>query len=257
MDYLKDKIKEKVADISGHSGVRHSGCINGTLAITVHEGKALANRDIVRQEPYVVIKIGGTKHKTRTKKGNHPAWGETLSFPLTDADEKLIVHIVVWDQDPGFDDEIGEADVTLSELARQVGTQWVHLTKSGKSCGALLISSRFDGTGWPGQMKAGGYGGQYAGGPAPQQGYGGYGGGPQQGYGGPQGGYGGPQGGYGGGPQGGYGGGPQGGYGGGPQGGYSGGPGYGGPQQGGYGGGPGYGYGGPGGQQGGYYPQRQ
>jgi len=232
MDFLKDKIKEKVADFSGHSG-KHSGSINGTLAITVLEAKDLARRDLVRNEPYCIIKVGSTKHQTSTKHGSAPKWGEMLSFPLTDADEKLTVHVVAWDKDPGFDDIIGEADITLSELARHAGTHWVQLTKSRKLCGSLLISSTFDGTGWPGQ---GGYGApQYGaaqcgpqGGYSGQQGYSAQGGysAPQGGYGGPQGGYGQQQGGYGGPQQGGYGG-PQGGYGG-PQGGYG--------QQGGYGG---------------------
>jgi hypothetical protein len=253
MDFIKDKIKETIGDFSAR---KYEGSINGTLSITVLEGKALAKRDLIRQEPYVIIHADGTKHKTGKKKGNNPSWGETLSFPLKDCGPKSTIRFVAWDADPGFDDEIGSAEINLEELARQSGPHSIMLTRYGKSCGSLSISSRFDGTGWPGHgghqggygaPQGGGYGGGYGG---PQQG--GYGG-PQQGYGGPQGGYGGPQGGGYGAPQGGGYGAPQGGGYGAPQGGYGApqGGGYGAPQ-GGYGG-PGYG-GGYGAPQGGYGP---
>jgi len=224
MDYLKDKIKSKVSDFTSGSSY---GQIRGSLAITILNGKNLAKRDLVRNEPYVIVKVGKSEHKTSTKKGSSPAWGETLSFALDNVDEKSVVHFVAWDKDPGFDDIIGEADVTIGQLARQTGTQSIELTKSRKNCGSLLISVRFDGTGWPGHMTMGTgmgtgytpqqqypqqqypqqqYPQQYG---PPQQSYGGYSGPPPQqsygGYGAPQGGYSGPP------PQQSYGGYPQGG----------------------------------------------
>jgi hypothetical protein len=216
MDYLKDKIKDKIDHVT-HS--HHKGMINGALAISVLEGKGLAKRDLVRQEPYCVVKIDTVQHKTKQKKGNNPNWGETLTFGLKDADEKSLVRFVLWDADPGFDDEIGSAALSLAELVRLTanGTHWLDLEKSGKNCGSVLISTRFDGTGMPffskgGQQQYGSsqqyggppqYGGQQQYGGGPQYGGPGYCQGPQYGGGGQQYGGGGQQ--YGGGPQ--YGGG--------------------------------------------------
>jgi len=247
MNFIKDKVKETVGELVGTTGSsgKHKGGINGRLYLTILEGKELSKQDpVLKMDPYCIVKIGSNERRTKThnRGGSKPNWGETLTFSLSGADEKNKVKFRLWDADVVSDDRIGQANVTLGELARYPREQWIQLTSwrnKRKICGYILVSVKFEGTGWPGHHMEGQMGYQQYGGPqhgGPQHGGPQYGG---QQYGGSQ--YGGPSPQYGGGmgPQ--YGGGPQYGpsFGSGPQ--YGGGPQFGGPQF----GGPQYQSGGP------------
>ena len=180
-------------------------------------------------DPYCVVTVGTTKHKTRTANNadKNPNWTDTLSFMLCG---EQMFHVALYDKDTFTkDDFICEGNVPLMDVVMSGKmTNWFPLNRKGKHVGDIRIDMHFDNPqkkknkqgqqgyppqgyppqGYPpqGYPPAPGYGGGYGQGGYGQGGYGqgGYG---QGGYG--QGGYG--QGGYG---QGGYG---QGGYG---QGGY-------------------------------------
>jgi len=154
MHKLKEKIREGVDHLKGK---KDSGSINGLLKVTIIEGSKLKKEDILRNEPYIIITLGGTKHQSSVKNGSSPTWNETLNFPLKDVDDKLPIKIECWDKDPGFDDMIGDADLTLADLAKEDrGNHTIQLTHSKKLCGTLLFNFEFDGSGWPAMLRGGG-----------------------------------------------------------------------------------------------------
>jgi len=193
MNIIKDKVKETVSELVGGSSSKHKGNINGTLSLTILEGKDLSKEDpLMKMDPYCIVKIGSTERRTKThnRGGSKPSWGDTLTFSLTSADEKTPVKFRLWDADVVSDDRIGQTTVTLGELARHTREEWIQLTSwrnKRRICGYILVSVKFDGTGWPGHQIGGmqqvpqQYGGQQYGG----QQYGGQQYGSQQ-YGGPQ-----------------------------------------------------------------------
>jgi len=154
MHKLKERIREGVDHLKGK---KDSGSINGLLKVTIIEGSKLKKEDILRNEPYIIITLGGTKHQSSVKNGSSPTWNETLNFPLKDVDDKLPIKIECWDKDPGFDDMIGDAHLTLADLAKEDrGNHSIQLTHSKKLCGTLLFNFDFDGSGWPAMSRGGG-----------------------------------------------------------------------------------------------------
>jgi hypothetical protein len=57
----------------------------GILRVRVQRGVNLAVRDVSSSDPYVVLKLGRQKLKTKVVKQNvNPQWQEDLSFTVTD-----------------------------------------------------------------------------------------------------------------------------------------------------------------------------
>ncbi|XP_015880360.3 protein C2-DOMAIN ABA-RELATED 3-like [Ziziphus jujuba] len=88
----------------------------GFLKIHVQRGINLAVRDIVTSDPYVVLKLGKQKLKSRVMKANvNPEWNEDFSLYVTDP--KLPVELCVYDKDTfSFDDKMGEAEIEIAPL---------------------------------------------------------------------------------------------------------------------------------------------
>ncbi|CAA2958562.1 C2-DOMAIN ABA-RELATED 4-like [Olea europaea subsp. europaea] len=67
--------------------------ILGLLRITIQRGKNLAKRDARSSDPYVIVRLGKQKVKTRVMRKNlNPEWNEELT--LTIADPNIPIKLV-------------------------------------------------------------------------------------------------------------------------------------------------------------------
>ncbi|VVA95166.1 unnamed protein product [Arabis nemorensis] len=85
----------------------------GILRVRVKRGINLAVRDVCSSDPYVVLKIGRQKLKTKVVKKNvNPNWEEDLTFTVTDPN--LPLNLIVYDHDFfSKDDKMGDAEIDL------------------------------------------------------------------------------------------------------------------------------------------------
>ncbi|KAK8557658.1 hypothetical protein V6N12_009887 [Hibiscus sabdariffa] len=82
----------------------------GLLRIHVQRGVNLAVRDVVSSDPYVVVRMGKQKLKTRViKKNVNPVWNDDLTLSV--ADPSLPVKLAVYDRDRNV--ESGEVELQL------------------------------------------------------------------------------------------------------------------------------------------------
>ncbi|KAK8914610.1 putative ADP-ribosylation factor GTPase-activating protein AGD11 [Platanthera zijinensis] len=82
----------------------------GLLRIRVVRGVNLAVRDVRSSDPYLVLRMGNQKLKTRViKKNLNPEWDEELTFSV--ADPSVPVKLEVYDKDTfSLDDPMGDAE---------------------------------------------------------------------------------------------------------------------------------------------------
>ncbi|XP_010540029.1 PREDICTED: protein C2-DOMAIN ABA-RELATED 3 [Tarenaya hassleriana] len=85
----------------------------GLLRVRVKCGVNLAVRDVRSSDPYVVLRVGRQKLKTRVvKKDVNPEWNEDLTFTITDPN--LPVQLTVYDHDLfSKDDKMGDAEIDI------------------------------------------------------------------------------------------------------------------------------------------------
>ncbi|KAL6993950.1 Protein C2-DOMAIN ABA-RELATED 4 [Sarracenia purpurea var. burkii] len=85
----------------------------GLLRIHIRRGMNLAIRDLKSSDPYVIVRHGKQKLKTRViKKNLNPEWNDYLT--LTVSDPNLPVKISVFDKDTfSFDDKMGDAEFDI------------------------------------------------------------------------------------------------------------------------------------------------
>ncbi|GAA0169692.1 hypothetical protein LIER_24118 [Lithospermum erythrorhizon] len=85
----------------------------GLLRIRVLKGVNLAVRDVVSSDPYVVVKMGKQKLKTRVvKKDINPEWNEDLTLSVSDPNAP--VKLTVYDHDTfSMDDKMGDAEFDI------------------------------------------------------------------------------------------------------------------------------------------------
>ncbi|KAL5574003.1 hypothetical protein UlMin_023600 [Ulmus minor] len=90
----------------------------GLLKIHIQRGVNLAVRDVISSDPYVVLKLGKQKLKTRVMKGNvNPEWNE--SFTLSVSEPNLPIQLCVYDKDTfSFDDKMGDAEIDIVPFLR-------------------------------------------------------------------------------------------------------------------------------------------
>ncbi|KAH1072709.1 hypothetical protein J1N35_025037 [Gossypium stocksii] len=92
----------------------------GLLRIHVQRGVNLAVRDVVSSDPYVVIRMGKQKLKTRVVKKNvNPEWNDDLTLSISDL--SLPVKLTVYDRDTfSLDDKMGDAEFEIGPLVNAV-----------------------------------------------------------------------------------------------------------------------------------------
>nr|AGV54351.1 ADP-ribosylation factor GTPase-activating protein AGD11-like protein [Phaseolus vulgaris] len=92
----------------------------GLLRIHVEKGVNLAIRDVVSSDPYVVIKMGKQKLKTRVVKKNlNPEWNDDLTLSISDPHTPI--HLQVYDKDTfSMDDKMGDADFSIVPFTEAV-----------------------------------------------------------------------------------------------------------------------------------------
>ncbi|XP_060194759.1 GTPase activating protein 1-like [Lycium barbarum] len=88
----------------------------GLLRIRVIRGINLAIRDLRSSDPYVVVKMGKQKLKTRVVKKNvNPEWNEDLTLCISEP--VLPIKLQVYDKDTfSPDDKMGDAEVDIVPL---------------------------------------------------------------------------------------------------------------------------------------------
>jgi len=92
----------------------------GLLGIHVERGVNLAIRDVISSDPYVIIKMGKQKLKTRVVKKNlNPEWNDNLT--LTISDPHTPIYLYVYDKDRfSMDDKMGDAEFDISPFVEAV-----------------------------------------------------------------------------------------------------------------------------------------
>ncbi|CBI33522.3 hypothetical protein AAG906_038439 [Vitis piasezkii] len=87
--------------------------LHGLLRIHVHRGVNLAKRDVLSSDPYVIVRMGKQKLKTRVVNKNvNPEWNEDLTLSVDDTN--LPVKIFVYDRDTfSLDDKMGDAEFQI------------------------------------------------------------------------------------------------------------------------------------------------
>ncbi|PIN11690.1 putative Ca2+-dependent phospholipid-binding protein [Handroanthus impetiginosus] len=92
----------------------------GLLRIRVKRGVNLAIRDVRSSDPYVVVKMGKQKLKTRViKKDVNPEWNEDLKLSVSHP--KIPILLNVYDHDTfSLDDKMGDADFDIRPFIEAV-----------------------------------------------------------------------------------------------------------------------------------------
>ncbi|KAK9271783.1 hypothetical protein L1049_002147 [Liquidambar formosana] len=92
----------------------------GLLRIHVHRGVNLAKRDVRSSDPYVVVKMGKQKLKTRVVKKNvNPEWNDDLTLSI--ADPNLPIKLMVYDRDTfTLDDKMGDAEFDIGPFLKSL-----------------------------------------------------------------------------------------------------------------------------------------
>ncbi|XP_059624617.1 protein C2-DOMAIN ABA-RELATED 4-like [Cornus florida] len=92
----------------------------GLLRIHIHRGVNLAVRDLKSSDPYVIVRMGKQKLKTRVIKRNvNPEWNEDLTLSV--ADSNLPIKLAVYDKDTfTLDDKMGDAEFDIKPFLEAV-----------------------------------------------------------------------------------------------------------------------------------------
>ncbi|KAJ6402448.1 PROTEIN C2-DOMAIN ABA-RELATED 1-LIKE [Salix viminalis] len=92
----------------------------GLLRIHVLRGVDLAVRDVSSSDPYVVVKMGKQKLKTRVIKQNiNPEWNDDLTLSVVDPKQTVLIR--VYDKDTfSLDDKMGDAEFDISQFIEVV-----------------------------------------------------------------------------------------------------------------------------------------
>ncbi|XP_054822057.1 protein C2-DOMAIN ABA-RELATED 4-like [Prosopis cineraria] len=105
----------------------------GLLRIRVKRGVNLAVRDVRSSDPYVVVKMGKQRLKTRViKKDVNPEWNEDLTLSVTEPDRPI--KLTVYDHDTfSKDDKMGEAEFEIRPFIEAV-----HMKLEGLPSGTVI-----------------------------------------------------------------------------------------------------------------------
>ncbi|KAH7533822.1 protein C2-DOMAIN ABA-RELATED 5 [Ziziphus jujuba] len=94
--------------------------ILGLLRIHIQRGVNLAVRDMRSSDPYVIVKMGKQKLKTRVVKRNvNPEWNELLTLSISDPN--IPIKLFVYDRDTfSFDDKLGDAEFDICPFLKVI-----------------------------------------------------------------------------------------------------------------------------------------
>ncbi|CAN6451769.1 unnamed protein product [Victoria cruziana] len=94
--------------------------LNGLLRVRVIRGVDLAVRDMISSDPYVIVRMGKQRLKTRVIKRNlNPEWNENLTLSVSD--NILPIRIEVFDRDTFTpDDPMGYAELDIHPFMEAV-----------------------------------------------------------------------------------------------------------------------------------------
>ncbi|KAG2715122.1 hypothetical protein I3843_03G066000 [Carya illinoinensis] len=92
----------------------------GLLRVHIQRGVNLAVRDVRSSDPYVFIKMGKQKLKTRVVKKNiNPEWNEDLTLSITDP--IIPINLFVYDKDTfSLDDKMGDAEFEIGAFLEAI-----------------------------------------------------------------------------------------------------------------------------------------
>ncbi|KAL6646895.1 hypothetical protein ACP70R_015589 [Stipagrostis hirtigluma subsp. patula] len=91
----------------------------GLVKVRVVRGVNLAIRDLRSSDPYVVVRMGKQKLKTRViKKTTNPEWNEELTLSIEDP--AVPIRLEVFDKDTFIDDSMGNAELDIRPLVEVV-----------------------------------------------------------------------------------------------------------------------------------------
>eukprot|EP00090_Calanus_glacialis_P045161 TRINITY_DN8222_c0_g1_i1.p1 TRINITY_DN8222_c0_g1~~TRINITY_DN8222_c0_g1_i1.p1 ORF type:complete len:693 (+),score=210.25 TRINITY_DN8222_c0_g1_i1:41-2119(+) len=117
----------------------------GHISLTLHKAKKIEKKNMLKKaDPYVLIKLGKDKHKTKTVNNSHnPTWNYAVEMEITEASPRQI-SFEVFDDDIGNDATLGNVTLDLDTLMQKqkFENQWSQL-ENCKS-GQLLISAKFN-----------------------------------------------------------------------------------------------------------------
>ncbi|KAK9950073.1 hypothetical protein M0R45_005578 [Rubus argutus] len=94
----------------------------GLLRVHIQRGVNLAVRDMRSSDPYLILKMGKQKLKTRVvKRSVNPEWNEQLTLSI--ADPNLPIVVSVYDKDTfSFDDKMGDAEFEIGPFIKALKT---------------------------------------------------------------------------------------------------------------------------------------
>ncbi|KAK9699377.1 hypothetical protein RND81_08G170100 [Saponaria officinalis] len=94
--------------------------ILGLLRVKVIRGINLAIRDVKTSDPYVIVRLGKQKLKTRIiKKSLNPEWNDDLTLCVMDINEPVKVY--VYDHDTfTMDDKMGDAEFEIKPFMEAI-----------------------------------------------------------------------------------------------------------------------------------------
>ncbi|XP_073281017.1 protein C2-DOMAIN ABA-RELATED 4-like [Primulina huaijiensis] len=107
----------------------------GLLRITVIKGINLAKRDARSSDPYVIIRMGKQKLKTRVVKKNvNPEWNEELTLSIEDPN--IPIKLQVYDRDTfSFDDKMGDAELSIKAFVEAI-----RMRLESVPCGTIITT---------------------------------------------------------------------------------------------------------------------
>ncbi|XP_078176995.1 GTPase activating protein 1-like [Carex rostrata] len=115
----------------------------GLLKVKVRKGVNLAVKDVSSSDPYVVLRMGQKKLKTKViKKNTNPVWDEELTLSIEDPN--IPIRVNVYDEDLlSRDDSMGHAEIDIRTFIEVVkrdlsnvpnGTVIQKITPSPQNC---------------------------------------------------------------------------------------------------------------------------
>jgi Ca2+-dependent lipid-binding protein len=118
--------------------------MQGLLKIHVHEARLTHDTETFgKMDPYCVFEMREQRVRTRVcqDQGKTPNWqGEVVTFDIKYIGDDI--HLSCWDDDPGKDDLIGQAEIKVATMCIGSGLdEWYKLYFKGKEAGMIHLRS--------------------------------------------------------------------------------------------------------------------